>query len=58
MLGSYNFDDGFCLSWEFPTEDDYLETNIYQDGLLVGTTSDNNFYDESADAGKYIYIIR
>ena len=58
MLGSYNFDDGLRLSWDFPTEDDYLETNIYQDGVLVGTTSDNNFYDESADAGSiYDYTL-
>ena len=52
MFGSYNFDDGLRLSWDFPLEDDYLETNIYQNGVLVGSTSDNSFYDELADAGS------
>ena len=56
--GSYNFDDGLRLNWEFPTEDDYLETNIYQDGILVGTTSGNNFVDESAHPGSiYDYTL-
>tara|TARA_B110000977_G_C11081390_1_gene493053 strand:- start:512 stop:4006 length:3495 start_codon:yes stop_codon:yes gene_type:complete len=56
--GSYNFDDGLRINWEFPTEDDYLETNIYQDGILVGTTSGNNFIDESAHPGSiYDYTL-
>ena len=55
--GNYNFHDGLRLNWELPSEDDYLESNIYQNGVLVGKTTGDNFIDTSAEPGA-IYDYR
>lgn len=58
FTGDYNYFDGLRLNWETPADDDYLESNIYQNGVWLGKTNRNNFVDTSAIPGKlYDYKI-